>query len=141
MDQSAQLYPDRYAFEVKNDKGEHYFITYKDYRNEINALGTALFDMGFKGGAHIAVSGENCYEWCLSYLATVLGSNVIVPIDKELSADDIYGIIEKAEVKLLFCDNKLLKKLDRERIKDVIIVNFRQKEDADGVLSLEKLVS
>lgn len=140
MDQSVQYHADRYAFEVKNDKGEHYFITYRDYRNDIDALGTALFDMGLKD-VHMAVSGENCYEWCLSYMSVVLGGNVIAPIDKELAADDIYSIIEKADIKLLFCDKKLLRKLDKEKLQGVILVSFKNEEDEDGVLSLRKLIS
>ena len=28
MDMSVRLYAERYAFEIKRDNGEHYFITY-----------------------------------------------------------------------------------------------------------------
>ena len=139
MDMSVELFGDRYAFEVKRENGEHYFITYKDYRTEIDALGSALFDMGL-AGEHIAVAGANCYEWCLSYMTVVIGGNVIVPTDKELSSDDICGILRKARVRLLFCDEKVLQKLDRDKLGDVTFVCFKQKEDADGVLSFDKLV-
>ncbi|MBQ8015212.1 MAG: long-chain fatty acid--CoA ligase, partial [Clostridia bacterium] len=65
ISQSAKLYADRPAFEVKNNQGELYEITYKQYFNEIQAVGTALTDMGL-AGEKIAVSGDNSYEWCLS---------------------------------------------------------------------------
>ena len=140
MDMSAELHGDCYAFEVKKENGEHYFITYKDYREEINALGTALADMGL-GGETIAVASDNCYEWCLSYMAVVCGGGVIVPTDKELGAEDIYGILEKSQAKLLFCDRKILRKLDRDKIPGITLVCFKQKEDEDGILSFDKLVS
>ena len=139
MDMSVELFGDRYAFEVKRDNGEHYFITYTDYRTEIDALGTALFEMGF-AGQRIAIAADNCYEWCLSYMTVVIGGGVIVPTDKELGSDDICGILQKADAKLLFCDAKLLRKLDREKLRDITLVCFKQKEDADGVLSFDKLV-
>ena len=139
MDMSVDLFGDRYAFEVKRDNGEHYFITYKDYRDEIDALGTALFSMGLSS-ARIAIAADNCYEWCLSYMSVVCGGGVVVPTDKELAAEDIYGILEKSEAKLLFCDAKLLAKLDKEKLSAVTLVCFKQKEDADGVLSFDEMV-
>ncbi len=139
MDMSVQLYPDRYAFEVNRDNGEHYFITYKDYRDEINALGTALFDLGL-AGERIAIAADNCYEWCLCYMSIVLGGCVVVPTDKELAADDIYGILQKSNAKLLFCDAKMLRKFDRDKLEGVTLVCYKQKEDADGVLSFDALV-
>ena len=133
MDMSKELFGERYAFEVKRDNGEHYFITYNDYRTEIDALGTALFDMGL-AGERIAVAGDNCYEWILSYMATVIGGSVIVPTDKELGADDICSILVKANVRLLFCDAKLLNKFGGNKPDGVTLVCFKQKEDIDGVL-------
>ena len=139
MDMSKELFGERYAFEVKRDNGEHYFITYNDYRTEIDALGTALFDMGL-AGARIAVAGDNCYEWMLSYISTVVGGGVIVPTDKELGADDICSILVKANVRLLFCDEKILNKISAHKPDGITLVCFKQKEDADGVLSFDKLV-
>ena len=80
--QSVELFGERPAFEVKDFKNkQHYNISYNEYYENINALGTALIDMGLKN-EKIAISGDNCYEWCLTYMATVLGVGVIVPIDK-----------------------------------------------------------
>ena len=95
--QSVKLYGDRPAFEVKRGKKEHFEITYNQYQSDINALGTALVDMGLKG-EKIAVSGDNCYEWCVSYMATVNGVGVVVPIDKELLFDDINSILNVSDV-------------------------------------------
>ena len=101
--QSVELYKDRPAFEVKTNEGDLYEITYKTYYEQIQALGTALTDMGL-AGEKIAVGGDNCYHWCLSYMATVTGVGVIVPVDKELLFDDINNILNTADVKLFFCD-------------------------------------
>lgn len=138
--QSVKLYGDRPAFEVKNAKGEHYEITYNRYQNEIKAVGTALVDMGLSG-EKIAVCGDNSYEWCLSYMSTVTGVGVIVPIDKELLFDDINNILNTADVKLIFCDRKIYRKLtDRKDDikKDLTIVLIHEK--IDGVTNITDLI-
>ncbi|MBO5858303.1 MAG: AMP-binding protein, partial [Clostridia bacterium] len=139
--QSVELYGDRPAFEVKDYNRNHYTISYNTYFEQINALGTALTDMGLKG-EKIAVSGDNCYEWCLSYMATVMGVGVIVPIDKELLFNDINDILNIADVKLFFCDKKIAKKLEERKDevkKDLQIVHIRT-EKTDGITVIEELI-
>ena len=139
--QSVDLFGERPAFEVKDFNNNHYNISYNEYYEQINALGTALIDMGLKN-EKIAVSADNCYEWCLSYMATVLGVGVVVPIDKELLFDDINDILNISDVKLFFCDKKIYKKLDArkdELKKDLQIVHIRQKKE-DGMTVIEDLL-
>lgn len=140
MDMSANLFSDRPAFEVKRADGSHFNISYRQYRSEIDALGTALLDIGLSDAA-VAVCADNCYEYCLSYITVICGGGVIVPTDKELHSEDIVGIFNACDVKLLFCDEKLLSKLDRAALGDIKIVCFRLEEDSDGVLSFNKLLS
>lgn len=139
--QSVELYGDRPAFEVKKKNGEHYEITYKKYATHINRLGTALIDMGYKD-AKIAVGGDNCYEWCVSYMATVNGTGVVVPVDKELLFDDINNILNTADVKVFFCDEKIARKLkarEDELKKDLVIVHMH-KDPEEGILTLKDLL-
>lgn len=139
--QSVELFGERPAFEVKDFNNNHYNITYNEYYEQINALGTALIDMGLKN-EKIAISGDNCYEWCLTYMATVLGVGVIVPIDKELLFDDINDILNIADVKLIICDKKISKKLEERKDeikKDLQIVKMRCKK-TDGATLIEDLI-
>lgn len=140
--QSEKLYTDRPAFEVKNSKGEHFEITYKQYNDEIKALGTALVDMGLSG-EKIAVGGDNSYEWCLSYMATVTGVGVIVPVDKELHFDDINNILNVSDVKLFFCDKKMAQKLEerKDEVKKDLTIVIMHAEKEDGVLNITDLVA
>ncbi len=143
--QAAELYGDRPAFEIKNNNKEHYFVTYKEYQDDINCLGTALVDMGYKG-CKIAVAAENRYEWCVTYHAVVNGTGVIVPIDKELLFEDINGILNAADVKLIFCDQYFAKKLQEypEKLKkDLVIVQFpyRRGTAPEGTLLYTDLIA
>ena len=139
--QSVELYGERPAFEVKDFKNKHYNISYNEYYEQIKALGTALIDMGLKN-EKIAVSGDNCYEWCLTYMATVMGVGVIVPIDKELLFNDINDILNISDVKLFVCDKKIANKLNERKDdlkKDLQIVLMRCEKE-EGVTVIEELV-
>ncbi len=141
MRQTKELYGERNAFEIKKrGKSGMQYITYNEYCDEIDALGTALISMGYKG-KHLAVCANNCYEWCLSYMAIVNGVGVVVPIDKELLFPDLNGIFEKSETKLLFCDENLLKILERDKMDpEIQIVCFDYDKDQDGILAFRGLV-
>lgn len=141
LKQTKKLYGERTAFQIKKrDKSGMQLITFNEYCSDIDALGTALIDMGYKG-KHIAVSANNRYEWCMSYMAVINGTGVIVPIDKELLFPDINGILETSESKLLFCDKHLLKVLEREKMNpEIKIVCFDYDNDEDGILSFTKLL-
>jgi Long-chain acyl-CoA synthetases (AMP-forming) len=102
LNSSVRLYSERPAFLVKKVKGGPYcHINYAQVKNDVDALGTKLIDMGLKD-AKIAVIGENCYEWAASYFAAVNGVGVVVPLDKELSRDEIYNLLKQAQCRAVF---------------------------------------
>ncbi len=96
---SCEIYADTVAFLVKKD-GVYSPIKYKQYMEDINALGTKLIDMGLKG-ARIAVVGEASYSWAVTYLAVVCGVGVVVPLDKELPQEEMENLIDIADVKMI----------------------------------------
>lgn len=68
---SSDIYGSRIAFKLKNDKGEIYPVSYKEFKQDIVQLGTYLIELGFLG-KRIAVIGKNSYQWgcflfCLYY--------------------------------------------------------------------------
>ena len=94
--QSVEKFSSKAAFLKKVD-GKYEPITYKQLGEDVNALGTALIGRGFLG-KKIAVIGENRYEWDITYLATVCGAGIIVPMDKELPPKEVAQLIETAGV-------------------------------------------
>ena len=115
---SAQIYKTRIAFRKKDEKGTIYKITYEQFKNDIENLGTSLIKQGFQN-KRIAVIGKNSYEWCVTYLAaTIVG--IVVPIDKELEAIDIINFMNVSETAVILGDNKILKKLQtKENQKEI----------------------
>ena len=79
IETSAELYGDNTAFMQKDRNDSPYRkITYREMLEDVNGLGTSLIAKGLKG-KRIAVIGENCYQWAVSYLAAVCGTGIVVP--------------------------------------------------------------
>ena len=111
---SVKKYDQKVAFVIKHkvDKTnvEYENVTYKRMLEDINKLGTAMYERGYKD-KRIAVVGKNRYEWYLAHLSTLLGANVSVPLDKDLQIDELERslIISKAEA--VFFDPKQKEKI------------------------------
>ena len=102
LNTSTELYAENPAFLVKKERGADYgFIQYKQLKRDVDALGTRLIEMGLTG-TKIAIIGENCYQWIVTYLAVVNGTGVVVPLDKELNREEIANLLETAECKTIF---------------------------------------
>lgn len=99
VDVNASDRPGQAAFRYQRD-GETVNVSYAQFRRDIEAFSTYLQKQGYCR-AKIAVLGENSYEWILAYFAVVLSNNIIVPIDKELSDEDIAQLLVFSEVELL----------------------------------------
>ncbi|MCR4670032.1 MAG: AMP-binding protein [Saccharofermentans sp.] len=94
-------FPDNPVFLVKEKKGGEYVpISTEKYDHDIDSLGTALMHYVPKG-SRVAILSETRYEWYTSYLATTNGTGCVVPLDKELKAEEIESMLNRAEVDIL----------------------------------------
>ncbi len=108
---SAKLFADRPAFWIKKFKGDEYHsITYDRLKKDVDALGTKMLAMGL-GGKRIAVMGQGCYEWFVTYLAVVNGVGVVVPVDKEFDAAMVQNVLDTAECDTIFYTGGEAKKI------------------------------
>ena len=96
LESSAELYGDGIAFYTKFEKGPYTTITHREMFDDVNSMGTALIARGMKD-RRIAVIGETNYMWSIGYLAVVCGTGVVVPLDKELSYNELKHLINEAE--------------------------------------------
>lgn len=106
---SSEFYGSRTAFKLKNSNGEIYYITYNDFKNDVVNLGTYLIAQGFLG-KRISIVGKNSYDWAVSYMAaSIVG--IVVPLDKELHAEDIINFLNVSESVCILGDLKNLKEI------------------------------
>ncbi len=142
LNQSAEQFANDPAFRIRKSNGEYYDINYTEFHSQVWALGTALISLGMKNKKKIAVMGVNSYRWVLTYFASQIAGNVIVPIDKELMFDDINTILEVSETEMIFIDKKGLKKLEerkKELPKKMKIVLMDEADDRDGCIGFDAI--
>lgn len=95
--QSVSIYGDKTLFLIKEVKGEPYKeVSFKKYGEDVRAFGTALMSLKIDN-MRVAIIGESRYEWYVSYLSTVNGSGIVVPLDKELPKAEIANLINRAK--------------------------------------------
>lgn len=144
---TVKKYKDNIAFTLKEKIGENISykeITYSQMYEDVKALGTALISLGLKD-KRIAIISNNRYEWCISYIATLCGVGVIVPLDKSLPEGEIESLLQRSYSDAVIFENKydeIMKKIklnNNTKIKYYISMN--KKEDEENAISLEKLIN
>lgn len=141
---SAELYGGDPAFLVKDvPHGEYRPISYVQFKDDIDSLGTKLTELGLKD-KKVALIGENSYKWVVSYLAVVNGTGVIVPLDKELTEMEIRNLLDRAKVDAIIFSDKMESKV-MEVIGDAdgidIRINMDAAEDSEEIRSWDRLVT
>lgn len=133
LNRGATLFKDRTAFKLKNENKEIYNVTYEKLKNDVTALGTFLINKGLTG-KRICVIGKNSYKWAISYLASSI-VGVVVPIDKELHAEDVINFMNVSGACSILGDDKILDSLyalkDSINNKDTLFIKFDGKKDTD----------
>ena len=141
---TSDLYKNDVAFRVKVKPGktpEYKDYTYKDFIENVNAVGTAYYDSGFKGG-RIAIIGRNQYNWVVAHMACLFGGIVSVPIDKELPIGEMEDSLIRAEVDAVVFDVKNKEFIEQIRangrtgIREFICMN----EKSDEYRSIDDLI-
>jgi len=145
LEKSGELYGDKTAYMFKTkEAGKFRKITHKEFRSDINALGTKLIDLGLKD-KRIAVISENRYEWGVVYLSVVAGTGVIVPLDKSLPDNEIESLIIRSGVEAIFYSSKYndimnkIKEQGNTQLKYFISMDIDK--EINGILSQKELIS
>lgn len=140
---TGKLYAERPAYKIKVEEGKYQTYTHKEVRDMINALGTALIDLGLKG-KRIAVIGENRYEWEIAYLSIVCGTGIVVPLDKSLPANELERLIERSDIEAIFYTKKYsdiiqnIKFSEKNKLKHLISMD--SDEHGEEIYSQKELI-
>ncbi len=90
LEKSAERFAAKPLFIQKID-GEYKEFTYAQYYSDVRSLGAAFIKRGLEG-KRVIILGENSYAWCVSYMAVVCGIGAVVPVDKEIPAEELANI-------------------------------------------------
>lgn len=114
MEYSIKENADCKAFILKDKDGKHVNVTYRELKEEIRYLATSFLNLGLKD-KRIAIIGKNSYMWVLSYLASLYGNMVTVPLDKDLEVGELENCLVRSKADAIIFDEKLIDKVRQIR--------------------------
>lgn len=144
MDLAVKEAGDKIAFEFRDDQSKEKIIkiTYEEFQKDTYYLGTALSNLGIDQ-TQVAVIGDNSYPWLTVYLTILKSNNVLVPVDKELTGEEIINILKSSDSKVLFYAGKYEKYIEefKKELPNVkYYIGFDRIEKEDNVLSYKELM-
>lgn len=77
-----------------------YSLTYCQFYENIRAFGTALSVLGLQGEA-VAIISETDPCYMTAYYGTMISGGIVIPLDKDISDEEIVGFLKKAHVKAI----------------------------------------
>lgn len=87
-------------------------LQYKDVARKIEKLHILFEGAGVVKGDKIALCGRNSANWAVAFLATLSYGAVAVPILHEFKAEQVHGIVNHSEAKILFAGDVVWPTLD-----------------------------
>lgn len=107
FDKSTMENLDRtFILEKFNHKEEFKKLTYREFRSDVIAFGTALNEYLKIKDTKIIIIGENTYHWYVSYMSLLCGSGIAVPVDKELPENEIENIVKRTKASAIIYSTK-----------------------------------
>ena len=144
MNNSIEKYPENKAFIIKNkDKNKEKYtnITYREFGEQINSLGSALINRGLKN-KHIAVISPNRYEWALTYYAVLNGTGILVPLDKGLPDSEIESLLQRSHSNAVIFDKKYEEIMEQiKENKTTSVTEFICMDENDTFPSINELLT
>lgn len=142
---NGEKFKNRTAFLEKSKVTKEFEkISYSKLKEDVNSLGTIFLEKLKLEGEKIAVIGENSYKWYVTYVATVSGVGVIVPLDKELPSNEIENLINRSEAKCIVYSSKKSKFIDEIRSNlrsDMIYIEMDKSNSDESSYSFDELLS
>ncbi len=106
-----EKYPERDIFGYKRDEQWHTF-SIQEYADRVNNLSYAFLKLGIEKDDKVAIVSSNRPEWNMIDMATLQIGAVSVPIYPTISIEDYLYIFNHAEIKLLFIEWKILRRIE-----------------------------
>ena len=93
--------------EKPDHKSPYRTFTYAEFKNDVEALGTALIKQLNLKDKRIIIISETQYYWYVSYMAMLCGVGIAVPIDKELPTNEIENLVKRSRASaIIYSKNK-----------------------------------
>lgn len=132
IDYCAEKHGDQTAFSwLYKDKTNN--KSFNQFQSDIYTLGAYFINAGYRNDK-IAIIGENSYEWIITFFAVANSGNIVVPIDKELDADETAALLSHSDAKVLVYADSAVDKIKDYDKKTLIELIIHMKTDLPDII-------
>lgn len=110
-------FKNNWAEPALTDYKENTTYSYGELAREIARLHLLFRELRIEKGDKISLIGKNHSSWSILFMATITYGAVIVPILHEFSPESMEEIISHSDSRLVFVNNSIWSKLNKERIR------------------------
>ena len=140
---NSKKYAGKIALEDLNDT-PFKRLTFDSLLDTVLKFGSGLQKLGLKERSHIGVISENRVQWSITYLTAMTFNYVIVPIDRNLTSNEILNIIYESESEAIVFSKGFSNLMNEEaaaikRLKMKINMDIPQNEG--DVISMSALIN
>ena len=118
-------------------------VTYGQLYEYILKFGKSLNELGIKERDHVAVIGENRVQWGITYLTSMAFNLVIVPVDKNLSSNEMINVLHESGTKVIVFSESFRQTICemKEFLPNLkFFVSMDLKDNAEGCHSMVKMI-
>ncbi len=110
---AGEEYKERNIFSYRSFKNRNEVdkVSFSAFRDDVRALTTELRSMGVDG-KNCVVVGKMSYEFALLYYSVLAAGGVLVPLDRDWSANELAKTSKRADASFLFIDDDVKEKAD-----------------------------
>ena len=133
---SINEYAERPCILEKPDHKEPYkTFTYKEFGDDVIALGTAMIKLLNLKDKRVIIIGETQYDWYISYMAMLCGVGIAVPVDRELPLNELENVVRRSRASAIIYSPK--KEDDIKKIKETMpeveyYIEMKSDKDLNG---------
>jgi long-chain acyl-CoA synthetase len=121
IQQTALRYPDKTAIQMK--VGDHYQrYTYRELIAAVASAAQGLAEQGIKKGDRVALLSENRLEWVFAYLSVVALGAVIVPMDAQLTDNEVAVLLRSSGARAICLSAACREKLPKGG--ELLVISF-----------------
>lgn len=109
MEHINKNFRDKTAIYEKID-GNFFGKTLGQLYDDVQTFSKKLYTLGLKD-KKIAIMGQNCYDWIVTYFSVITYVGVLVPLDETWTTYDLKNILDYVDIECIVCDEKTLDKV------------------------------
>lgn len=137
IEKSASEYSNRIAYSYKKDprSSDISKVSFTKLRADVRSLGTSLLKRDIKG-KRVALIGQFSYEWAVVYFSVLSIGAVLVPIDKDWSAEEMASTLKFADIDCIFAAEAQKSKAERVASETGASVTYFDSAEGDDTLKI-----